>query len=126
MSKRTYIDFNIVPPQHRGIDARLHNWGRWCNGGRGVSGTSPMFRLVPPPPKQRGDVWEDNGRVDGADATVVAKGVAALPEPHRAALNWLYVRPCPPARACKMLATNMQGLAQLLSDGRQMLINRGV
>ncbi|WP_313082583.1 hypothetical protein [Pulveribacter sp.] len=126
MSKKPYIDFNAVPPEHRGIDERLHNWGRWCNGGRALSGMSPMFRMVPPPPKQRVDVWESEGRVDGLDATAIAKGVAELPQPHRTALNWLYVRPCAPKRACQAIGTSMQGLGQLLHDGRQMLINKKV
>lgn len=62
--------------------------------------------------------------VDSSDASRIAKGVAALPEPHRLAVQWYYVRPVAPARACQMIGTTQPGLAQLVSDGRVMLRNR--
>lgn len=117
------LDFHIVEKHQRDIDARLRNWGLWCNGSE-ASITSPMFRMTPPPPRVRGEMAYAANTVDRLDAAKVGKAVAALPKYHRGALNWAYVKPVSPARACEALDTNMEGLARLLRDGRQMLINR--
>jgi hypothetical protein len=117
------IDFHAVEEHQREIDARLINWGRWCNGSTAL-GVCPMFRMVPPPPRVRGDLSLTSDSVDGADAALIAKAVVALPSSHRAAVNWAYVKPVNPRKACVAMGTNMAGLAQLLRDGRQMLINR--
>jgi DNA-directed RNA polymerase specialized sigma24 family protein len=120
------IDFHAVEPHQRDIDKRLHNWGRWCNGTTAPM-TSPMFRMTPPPPRVRGDLAYQSGKpVDAMDAAKIAKAVAALPQSHRAAINWSYVKPVSPKRACQAIGTSMQGLQWLVRDGRQMLINREV
>ena len=46
------------------------------------------------------------------------------PVKHRAAINWCYVAPVNPRRACQDIGVSMQGLSDLLTDGRQMLVNR--
>lgn len=128
-SGRGYTDFTYVSPEHRAIDVRLANWGRWCHGPMRRD-VSPMFRGMPRQPqlRQPGDVAP--ALMDSMDAAKVAKAVAGLPEKHRAALNWCYVmdprsKEASPGRACKKLGTSLQGLADLLRDARQMLINRG-
>lgn len=128
-SGRGYVDLNAVLPQHRQIDARLANWGRWCHGPTRRD-VSPMFRGMPPQPhlRQPGDIAAEP--LDTMDAAKVSKEVSRLPEKHRAALNWCYVldprsKDASPTRACKKLGTSFQGLADLLRDARQMLINRG-
>jgi|GEM_PF-655266 len=131
-SARGYVDLSGVLPQHRAIDARLIKWGRWCHGPvrRNVC---PMFRDMPPQPQLRrpGDAPPElRDPMDPMDAAKLAKAVAQLPEKHRAALNWCYVidpdsKEASPSRAIKKLGTSFQGLADLLRDARQMLINRG-
>lgn len=123
MKTRSHIDFHFVEEHQRPIDARLKNWAIWCNGS-GAPATSPMFRLIPACREVRGDVNAGLSTVDRMDAALLAKAVATLPAPHRSALNWAYVKPVNPRRACRDLGTTMEGLALLLRDGRQMLINR--
>lgn len=116
------VDFHAVEEHQRDIDKRLHNWALSCDGG-GPLGVSPMFRLYRP------DNWERGATglpIDHADATKIAKGVAALPEKHRKTINWAYVRPVNPRRACQEIGVSLDDLALLLRDGRQMLINRKV
>jgi DNA-directed RNA polymerase specialized sigma24 family protein len=62
--------------------------------------------------------------VDRLDAAQIAKAVATLPVKHRSALNWHYVKPVSPKRACQALGESMEGLALLVRDGRQILINK--
>lgn len=120
------IDFHAVEPHQREIDRRLQNWGRWCNGTTAPM-TSPMFRMTPPPPRVRGDLaYAGADPVDRMDAQKMAKAVAALPGPHRTALNWSYVKPVSPKRMCQAMGTTMDGLAMFVRDGRQMLINKEV
>lgn len=117
------VDFHSVEQHQREIDRRLLNWGQWCNG-TGTSCVSPMFRMCPPPPRVRGDMNMHASQVDTGDAAQISKAVSALPDSHRAAVNWAYVKPVSPRRACQAIGTSMAGLKMLLRDGRQMLINR--
>lgn len=124
MKTRQHIDFHAVEPHQREIDARLANWAKWCRGS-GSSECSPMFRLVPPPARVRSDIaYSDT--IDRMDAQKVAKGVTALPVPHCAAINWHYVTPTNPKKACRSIGCSMEGLYQLVRDARQMLINRNI
>lgn len=119
------VDFHAVEVHQREIDGRLANWAAWCNGSWGGPGTSPMFRMVPPPPRVRGDIAYGARIVDKADAAKIAAAVIALPEKHRKAVHWAYVRPVSPKKTCRELGVDMDDLYRLLRDGRQMLINRG-
>jgi DNA-directed RNA polymerase specialized sigma24 family protein len=126
LMKTQMVDFHAVEPHQREIDRRLHNWARWCNG-TSVGLTSPMFRMAPPPPRVRGDLaYASAGAVDRMDAQRIAKAVAALPAQHRASINWCYVKPVSPRRACQAIGVSMEELDRLVRDGRQMLINRNV
>lgn len=118
------IDFHRVEPGHRAIDSRLKNWAAWCKP-RHASLVCPMFRMMPPPPRVRSDLQLLNDYIDGKDAQEIQKAVVALPDLHRAAIGWSYVNPSPPRRAAKVIGTTLSGLALLVRDGRQMLVNRG-
>ena len=126
LMKTNAVDFHAVEEHQRAIDARLQNWSRWCRGGA-YPAVSPMFRMVPPPPRVRGDI-QSYGReqVDPKDAALIAKGVAALPLKNRLAVQWCYVKPVSPRRICQEIGSSMEGLMQYLRDGRQMMINRKV
>lgn len=118
------IDFHAVEDKHAEIHRRLLNWGRWCNGS-GAPSTSPMFRLFISPARARaGEIVQGGVPVDTGDASRMAKAVTALPAPHRAALNWSYVKPISPRRAASAIGTTLEGLALLVRDGRQMLVNK--
>lgn len=123
-SGRGYVDLNAVLPQHRQIDARLANWGRWCFSPTRQN-VSPMFRGMPREPQLRTAGASTPEMIDSLDASKLAKVIGSLPEKHRAALNWCYVCPGAPKRICAKLGTSFQDLADLLKGARQMLINRG-
>ena len=124
MKTRMEIDFHAVEEKHTEIHQRLLNWGRWCNGS-GAPSTSPMFRLYQAAARARSSDGVTYGTsVDTADASKIAKAVTALPAPHRAAINWSYVKPISPRRAAAAIGTTLDGLALLVRDGRQMLVNR--
>lgn len=124
--KRDAIDFHVVEPTHLAIHERLVNWARWSYS-RGGSSTSPMFRLYRPADEEdRDDLTRTAQPVDTLDAAKIQKGVTALPEPQMHALNWNYLRPSNPRRMAQKLGTSLDGLAELVRSGRQMLINRRV
>ncbi|VTU37081.1 hypothetical protein [Variovorax sp. PBL-E5] len=119
------IDFHVVPWHQRDIDDRLRNWAAWCNGSSAPS-SAPMFRMAPPPTRARAAYGSLTvPPVDRADAVKIASAVTALPGRNSAAIHWAYCKPVSPNKACRAIGTSMEGLAQLLHDGRQMLINRG-
>lgn len=125
MKRDDYIDFHQVEEKHLAIHGRLVNWGTWCNG-TAPSETSPMFRLYIASARARSHDGVTFGvSVDRMDAARIAKAVAALPDQNRSAVNWCYVRPVAPIRAARAIGTSLDGLMQLLRDGRQMLVNRG-
>jgi len=115
------VDFEAIPAQQEQIHARLRNWARWCRG-RPTSNAAPIFRLY-----RSTDIHEGHNTtvpVDGLDAARIAKGIGGLPESHRHGLQWYYVHPVAPTRAAKTLGLTLAGLAELVIDGRTMLINR--
>jgi DNA-directed RNA polymerase specialized sigma24 family protein len=119
------IDFHLVPAHQVEIDGRLRNWGIWCNS-RAAASSSPMFRLVPPTLNTRRENHARGGNtLDRSDAIRIAQAVTALPEKHAAGLNWCYVKPVSPRKACEAIGCTMEGLQALVIEGRQMLINRG-
>lgn len=114
------VDFCLIEKKHEEMHRRLENWAAWCKGGEGASSASPMFRLYRPDNYDRGT---GAPTVDGTDAQRIAKAMVRLPTKHRVAVNWCYVKPVSPLKMCKTLALSMEGLAEHVRDGRQMLIN---
>jgi DNA-directed RNA polymerase specialized sigma24 family protein len=130
---KQYIDFAAVPPSQWAMHDRLENWARWCRGDSGESArteSSPMFegyRSTEAHRIERGRYGElTEVSIDKLDAQAVAKGVAVLPDKHRRALNWAYLRPRNPTYQARELGVSLSGLAELVRNGRQMLINRRI
>lgn len=118
---RAYVDFSAVLPQHEAIDARLTNWARWCHNRTGGT-VSPTFRLYRSTEVHRQETG--GSQIDAMDAQAVQKAVTQLPAKHRLALSWCYIKRSNPQRAANDLGQTLQGLADLIRDGRQMLCNR--
>lgn len=126
---RATADFGEVSPEHAEMDARLENWGRWCNSrerpkvaaGFSMAGFDSFTERSD---RTYGALTQVS--VDGAAAQVIAKAVAHLPGPHRSAVQWNYVKKRDPRGAARSLGVTLPQLAALVIDGRQMLINRGV
>jgi DNA-directed RNA polymerase specialized sigma24 family protein len=126
--QRPHVDFAAVQPSQWKIHDRLENWARWCRGSQRQTGTagSPMFNLYRSSEAKRQYGEETSVPIDKLDAQAIAKGVAALPDKHRRAIHWSYLHPRSPTSQARELGVSLDGLAQLVQDGRQMLINRGV
>jgi DNA-directed RNA polymerase specialized sigma24 family protein len=126
MATKLTVDFHAVEDRHVEIDRRLKNWACWCRGSYSPA-ISPMFQMVRSAARARGaeHTWALSA-VDGMDAQRIAKAVARLPEPHRRAIQWCYVKPINPRRAAADQGTTLDGLALLLRDARTMLVNRRV
>lgn len=122
--ERGPVDFSAVEPHHVAIDARLTNWARWSSGRSGRD-CSPMFRLYRSSEARRMDAVDAPPPIDSLDAQRVQKAVAGLPTPHRLALSWCYIHRTNARKAAQLLGESLPGLARLIRDARQMLINRG-
>ena len=123
---RDQVDFTVaIEPRYREIHERLENWARSLRS-PGHAEAAPMFRLY------RADNYErEYGGatllgVDSHDAHKIDKGVRALPDSHRIAVQWFYVRPTSPRRVCQALGCTMRGLDDLVRASRAMLVNRRV
>lgn len=126
MAARPSVDFNAIKPGHEAIDARLRNWARWCQPrGEGYPGTAAGFGLYRSSDARTADATA-SPPIDHLDATAIQKGVNALPLNHRFAVNWHYVTGEPARKMAKKVGETLDGLAQLVSEGRTMLLNRRV
>lgn len=123
MPAKPSIDFHYIDPKHAEIHGRLEDWAISCHGPRGSSAT-PMFRLFRS--SYTMVAREALRPIDHLDAKKVGQGVAALPIPHRLSIHWCYIIRNSPKKACQEIGTNLPGLARLIHDGRQMLVNRRV
>lgn len=124
MLMQTYVDFTKVLPEHREIDRRLENWGRW-NYSSGRGSVSPMFRLYRAP-----EHWQQELTrypVDQADARRIQWAMQYLSVPIRLALSWAYIyNGTSPGKTAKRMEVSLQQLADLVEDGRRALLERGV
>ena len=128
--KTAAVDFSHVSVAHWSMHDRLENWARWARGSakRGMD-SSPMFDMARSTARARDHSDYGAGTavpVDKTDAAKVHVGVQALPDKHRRAIQWLYLAPRNPSVKAAELGLSKQGLADMIHDGRQMLINRRV
>ena len=123
MLMRASVDFFYVEPKHDAIHARLENWAKSCTGWSKPK-VAAGFSMASSSNARGEEVAAIATPVDRIDAMQVGKAVIALPDRHRRAIQWSYVQRTNPRRAAQSLAVSLQGLADLVRDGRQMLINR--
>ena len=122
--KRDAIDFSRVPERHYEIDRRLLLWGRWIIDRPKPWKTSPMFL------QYRSHAWQwhmPEIHIPGTpgENMEIEKAVCALPEKHAYAIRWAYMAPWVPVSAVRReLAMTRQGLADILINARDMLVNR--
>ena len=126
---RQYVDFASVPPSQWRMHDRLENWARWCRGASGeaarIGKAAPMFAMYRSTDARRAYGDDTSVPIDKMDAQAIHKAVAALPDKHRRALQWNYLNSRAPAEAARQLGLSLAGLAQMVGDARQMLVNRG-
>jgi hypothetical protein len=120
---REAVDFNAIEPRFREIHERLENWARTLRS-PGHAEVHPMFRLY------RTDNFHHEISVsigvDTHDAHKIDKGVRELPQDHRVAIQWFYVRPTSPRKVRQLLGVTNEGLDKLVRNGRIMLVNRRI
>jgi len=120
---REIIDFDRIPERQSDIHDKLTAWGKWCKPSRQSWMVSPMFR------QYRSHAWqwetpELRIESDPNECFAIEKLVASLPEKHRDALRWYYVRPISPAKVARQLAVTLEGLDKVVIDARDMVKNR--
>lgn len=123
MKSRDYIDFHAVKPEHSEMHERLNNWARWVRNSQSSWTAHPMWRHL----KEKEALERRAIRsipVDSLDGHLMERAVAALPEKHKKAIRWSYVFRGNPMGAARSLAVTKDRLAELVNDGRSMLVNR--
>ena len=117
------VDYCYVSLEHELIHARLLNWGRWVRVRPHGWSTHPMFRNAKTPRSFDIDPHISTA-LDTLDALLIERTVSKLPEKHRDALRWHYVRKADPAGMARKLGVSRAGLLDLVCDGRAMVGNR--
>lgn len=122
-----YTDLHAVRAGHERIDDRLCNWARWLREHRGMHRrTAPIWRQYRAPSTATVYGAEIRPPVRAIEALQTERAVVALPAKYRAAIKWCYVTKRAPAETARSLAVSVFGLMQLIHDGRQMLIDKGM
>lgn len=119
-----YVDFDAVEAKHQTIHKRLANWASWVSV-RHINqwAASSLWLQV----KSNAWQWhppEYRETCDIIDAQYLEKEICKLPRPHADALRWCYVFRTSPGFMASKMGVNKSGLARLIRDGRQMLMNR--
>ena len=123
--KREPIDYFTVYAEHEAIHARLENWAQCVRVGRFRTKPHPMWANSRSNARQ----WhapEPRPTMDPLDGQRMEKAVYTLPEPNREAIRWSYVYQTGPVKACRALGVTAEGLAELVHQGRDMLVSRKV
>lgn len=121
--RRDAVDYFLVPDGQLEIHSRLEDWARWVKVRPHGWQVAPMFR------QYRSKAWQWEAPVVRAqlnipEALEIERTVSALPDKHRTALRWCYVICSGPSAVCRDLGVSKSGLATLISEGRQMVVNR--
>lgn len=115
------LDFHHVRAEHVEIHERLLNWAKWCGAGVHAVSVLPMFRHY----RHGYEEPRAGSGVDSLDGQAVEKVVTSLPEKHRTALQWAYVKPWIPVLAVRrVLGLKHQALYDVLQEARCMVANR--
>ena len=116
-------DFSRIDARHDAVNLRLEAWARWVAVRPQAWKMQPMFRLYKPPPQ-----WEPREirvELNTLECHEIEKIVSRLPDKHRFVLRWAYVFPFIfISKVSKHLGVPQSGLAELVSDARDMVKNR--
>ena len=116
------VDLFFVPAHQSAMHERLENWAAYVR--VGFAGKQhPMWANTQSNSRQ----WhapELRKTCDTLDGHLMEKAVAALPVKHKEALRWYYVTGSGYWKICRALGVSIDGLNQLVVDGRTMLMNR--
>lgn len=124
LTRTRFPDFHHVPQEHQAIDDRLTNWSRYVQV-KYPSWVGPIWKLG----KSNGRQWEApqfRPACDLLDGQKIEEAVRELPELHKATLRWAYVYRGGEIQFRRKHHLTREGLAQLLNDGRRMLMNRHI
>lgn len=117
-------DLSHLPARHDAINLRLEDWATWVRVFPQAWKPSPIWR------QYRSHAWqwerpEPKPALDTIKCAETERAVSKLPEKHRTAIRWAYIWYYVPVNAVRReLGVTQDGLAGLIDDGRDMLINR--
>jgi DNA-directed RNA polymerase specialized sigma24 family protein len=123
MRRDEHVDFFLVRDDHLAIHRRLEEWARWVRVRPHGWQVAPMFRQF----RSNWRQWHEpvvHAQTNVPDALEIERIISVLPEKHRTALRWSYCFPGNPAAMARKLAVNLQGLRELVEQGRSMVRNR--
>ena len=121
---RDMPDIFRIAATHEDIHLRLENWARWVTPRR-QAWMHPMWAKG----RSNGRQWhapEPRPSIDQLAAAKMEAAVFHLPTKHREVIRWWYVYKTSELQMRRRFGLTTQGLIDLVSAARQMLINRGM
>lgn len=119
------VDLNHVLARHDAIDQRLIEWSRCIKVRPQPWKMQSIWRQYRPPRQYAYETQDIPVPINTIAAFEIERIVSMLPDKHRTAVRFFYVFPFVPIMAvCHFLGVNRGGLAELITDSRDMVQNR--
>ena len=117
-------DFSRIAARHDAINLRLEQWAQWVSVRPQAWKMLPMWKFYKAPKQWDSDLYIPI-EINSLEAHEIERAVAMLPEKNRTAIRWFYVfKFIHAGKMRRELAVTDEGLANLVHDGRSMLIDR--
>lgn len=118
-------DLHHIQARHDEINRRLEEWAKWVRVKSRPWGCQPMFRMYQSKARQWDATPHIPVTINSLDALEIERGVAFLPDRHRAIIRLFYVFPWVHIGVMQRAAgVPMADLPKMLDDSRDMLKNR--
>lgn len=118
-------DYSHVTTRHDQIHYRLESWARWVKPGQQAWKAQGIWRNYRAPRQYAYETADIKTELNTLECHETERFVSALPDKHRTAIRWVYVFSfIPPNVVRRDLGVTRDGLSDLITDGRDMLVNR--
>jgi len=119
------VDLNHIAPRHDAINLRMEEWGRCIKVRPQPWKMQSIWRQYRAPRQYAYETQDIPVPINTIAAYEIERIVSMLPDKHRTAIRYFYVFPYVPVMAvCRELGVSRSGLADLLTDTRDMVKNR--
>jgi hypothetical protein len=118
-------DYSHVTTRHDQIHYRLESWARWVKVKPQAWKAQALWRMYRAPRQYAYETADIKIELNTLECHETERAVSSLPEKHRTAIRWVYVFSyVPPNIIRRDLGVTRDGLGELITDGRDMLVNK--
>lgn len=119
------VDLNHIAARHDAINLRLEEWAKAVKVRPHPWKMQSIWRMYRAPKQYAYETQDIPVPINTIAAFEIERIVSMLPDKHRTAIRWYYVFAYIPVMAVRhSLGVTREGLAELITDSRDMIKNR--